>query len=296
MRVIRPAALAALLAACHASGAKRTELPQRAAAARDDAAPARVVAAPAELEARDAAGPAAARPRGLDLPPGMDIPSASMVVRTGTASVEVDSLERAVAALRDLALRAGGYVGNASIQGGADRHHAATLELKVPAARFDDLLSGLRPLGRVEYVNVSAEDVGEEYVDVGARAANARRLEERLTDLLATRTGKLADVLAVERELARVREEIERLEGRLRFLRSRAALSGLSVTLHEPTPIVGEPGASPIADAFRAAWRNFVALTAGAIAASGVLAPLALLAAGAIFLVRRSRPRSSDAR
>src|SRR5205823_10851551 len=76
------------------------------------------------------------------------------------------------------------------------------------------------PIGKLESVNVSAEDVGEEYVDVAARMANARRLESRLIDLLAARTGKLKDVLDVEQELARVREEIERYEGRLRYLKA----------------------------------------------------------------------------
>ena len=80
---------------------------------------------------------------------------------------------------------------------------------------------------------MSAEDVGEEFVDVAARAANGRKLEQRLIDILGTRTGKLSDVLAVERELARVREDIQRQEGRMRYLRTRASLSTLSVTVHE---------------------------------------------------------------
>ena len=73
-------------------------------------------------------------------------------------------------------------------------------------------------------------------MDLAARAANGRRLEERLVELLRTRTGKLQDVLSVERELARVREEIERMEGRLRFSRPAPQLSTLSVSLYEPLP------------------------------------------------------------
>jgi hypothetical protein len=158
----------------------------------------------------------------------------------------------------------------------------------VPAARFDELVRGLDPIGRVEAVNVHTEDVGEEYVDVAARVANSRRLEERLVQLLATRTGRLDDVLAVERELARVREEIERSEGRLRYLRTRAAMSTLTVTVHEPSPLVGNVrGDEPIADAVRQAWRNFVSLVALVIAMSGVLIPLALVAFGIHVLHRR---------
>jgi hypothetical protein len=174
---------------------------------------------------------------------------ARLVIRTGQAGIEVDSLEPALAALRALAGRVGGFVGNASVQTGRDQVRQATVEIKVPAGRFDDLADGLRPLGRVQFLNVGAEDVSEEFVDLTARVANARRLEERLLELLATRTGKLQDVLSVERELARVREEIERMEGRLRFLRARAQLSTLSIGLHEPPPLVAaHPGTNPLVE------------------------------------------------
>lgn len=213
----------------------------------------------------------------------------SMLIRTGNAMIEVDSLEIAVAEVRLLATRLGGYVANTSMQTGSEELRSASLELKIPAARFDEAISGLRPLGKVEAVNVSTADVGEEFVDVTARVENAKRLEDRLITLLATRTGKLEDVLQVERELARVREEIERYEGRLRFLRTRAAVSTLVVVVHEPRPIVGRyEGATPIADAFRAMWRNLVGFVAGLIAALGWLIPIALILAGAWWILRRA--------
>jgi hypothetical protein len=234
-----------------------------------------------ELSARD--GRPAFTARVADVAP-------SMVIRTGYAAVEVDSLEPAVATLRLTAQRLGGYVANTTVTAGREQRQTAMLEVKVPAARFDELVSGLRPLGRVESVNVTAEDVGEEYVDVTARIANARRLEERLIDLLATRTGKLQDVLNVERELARVREEIERHEGRLRFLKTRTSLSTLSVSIHEPLPITGNPSAGDVvAEAFRRAWRNLLALVAGGIASLGILVPLVLVGGTAVAGIRRWR-------
>jgi hypothetical protein len=215
-------------------------------------------------------------------------PLPRMIVRTGNAGLEVDSLELGLGALRRLAGSVGGYVADTRIQGGREQLREATLEIKVPADRFDDLTGGLEPLGRLEFVNVSAEDVGEEFVDLSARAANARRLEERLIDLLGTRTGRLQDVLSVERELARVREEVERIDGRLRYLKSRAALSTLSVTLHEPPPIVsGHPGRGLVAEAFRQAWRNFAEVLAASIASLGYLVPAAAALWGAILLGRR---------
>jgi hypothetical protein len=201
----------------------------------------------------------------------------SMLIRTGAASIEVDKLDPAIIKVRQLATQLGGYVANSSISGGRDQVRSATLELKIPAERYDQAVGGLGGIGKIESVNTTVEDVGEEYVDVSARVTNAKRLEERLVNLLATRTGKLDDVLAVERELARVREEIERYEGRMRFLRTRAAVSTLSITVHEPFPLLGQnPGDNPILGAFKAAWRNFVVFIAGLIAVSGFLIPLGL--------------------
>jgi len=201
----------------------------------------------------------------------------SMVIRTGQASIEVDSLERAVAQVRLLAARVGGYVANTVMQTGRGDLRSASLEVKIPAERFDEGLNGLTPLGKLESVNVLAEDVGEEFTDVTARMQNSRRLESRLIDLLARGTGKLKDVLDVEQELARVREEIERSEGRLRYLRSHAALSTLTIAVHEPLPVVGHPGSSVIGEAFKQAWRNFVALVAACIRGLGIVIPIGVL-------------------
>ncbi len=243
-----------------------------------------------------------AAPESPPAPVGSDVPNAaadptampSMIIRTGQASLEVDSLELAMGRVQLLARSVGGFVANSQMQAGAQQQRAATLEIRVPSARFDDLMHGLAPIGKVEYVNISAQDVGEEFTDITARVANARRLEQRLIELLATRTGKLSDVLEIERELARVRESIERMEGRLRYLKAHVATSSLTVTVHEPAPVVGETGSGGvIGEAFRDAWRNFVNFVAGLIASLGVVIPgTALLLAGLLgvrWIWRRTR-------
>jgi hypothetical protein len=257
---------------------KRAPLPAAAPGLTGSAPVSDIAASPAEL----AQGPVL---------PGVLGPAETpaMIIRTGTASLRIDSLEPALASVRALAARVGGYVANTAVQAGPAQYRQATLEIKVPAARFDDLITGLEPVGKVEAVNVSAEDVGEEFVDVSARVSNAKRLENRLIDLLAARTGRLQDVLSVERELARVREEIERYEGRLRYLRTRAATSSLSITVHEPVPVVGDPGSNVLVRALERAWRNFVELVAAFIASLGVLVPLVLAGGTVAWGLRRWR-------
>ena len=234
--------------------------------------------------------PAAPSP-GESWSPDFDLTN-RLIVRTGQAVIEVDSLEPAIAELRRIAQRVGGFVADASVQSGRNQLRSATLQLKVPAARFDDLTLALGPLGGLQSVNVNAEDVSEEFVDVTARVANSRRLEDRLVELLRTRTGKLQDVLAVEHELARVREEIERMEGRLRYLKASAQLSTLSVSLSEPPPIItSHPGRNIITEAFKTAWRNFVGLLAGVIASLGVVTPILIFGWGSWVVAKRYRRR-----
>jgi hypothetical protein len=216
----------------------------------------------------------------------------TMVIRTGQAFIEVEKVDAAALKIRQLAAQVGGYITNSSITGGRDQIRQATFELKIPAQKYEPAVDLLATIGKVETVTSTAQDVGEEFVDVTARVTNSRRLEERLISLLANRTGKLDEVLRVERELARVREEIERYEGRLRYLRARVALSTLTITVHEPAPILGNsPGENPIAAALRRAWKNFIAVVAGSIAALGVVIPLALLGLAGWIGYRRWRRR-----
>jgi hypothetical protein len=218
----------------------------------------------------------------------MDIPQQAMIIKNGQATIEVDSLELALARINQLALRLSGVVSNSTIQTGRKELRTATVVLRIPSAQFDAAMGGLSPIGKVESQNVGSEDVTEQFVDISARTKNAKRLEERLITLIDTRTGKLSDVLTIERELARVREEIERYEGHLRYLRTRAAISTLTLNLHEPFPILTPPGGSNvIAQAFRRAWRNFVGLIAGLIASLGVIVPLALVGLVLVLVMRR---------
>lgn len=238
---------------------------------------------------RDAANQAPAAPPQPAMPSQAgDTPQQAMIIKNGDATIEVDSLELAIARVTQLAQRLGGVVANSSVQTGKKNFRTATVVLRIPSNQFDAAMSGLNPFGKVESQNVGSEDVTEQFVDMTARMKNAKRLEERLITLLATRTGKLEDVLAVERELARVREEIERYEGHLRYLRTRAAISTITVNLHEPYPIVGAPpGENVLTESFRRAWRNFVGVVAGTIATIGALLPLLVLAIVIVLGLRK---------
>ena len=213
-------------------------------------------------------------------------PAGAMLVRQGQASLEVKRVDDAVPRVRQAAVQFGGFIANASIRGGREETRAAALEVRVPSAQFDALVASLGGLGKVESVTATAQDVGDEYVDLAARSANAHRLEARLIEMLAARTGKLSDLLTMEQELARVREQIERYEGRLKHLDRSSALSTLVISLHEPLPLIERPNNGPIVEAFGAAWERALSVVAWCITSLGVLVPFGALGFGLYVLAR----------
>jgi hypothetical protein len=104
---------------------------------------------------------------------------------------------------------------------------------RIPVNQFDQFLSALTALGVTERREVQADDITEEFVDLTARLKNKQQLETRLLDLVAKRGDEIKDVLALEAELNRVREEIERMQGRLRYLSDRVALTTVEISAYE---------------------------------------------------------------
>lgn len=107
-----------------------------------------------------------------------------------------------------------------------------TIQARVPSDRFDRTVLDLEAMGKVLNKQVTAQDITEEYVDTEARARSLKKTEERLIEHLA-KSGVLEDILRVEKELTRVREKIEQLDGRLRFLGDRVKYSTITITVQE---------------------------------------------------------------
>ena len=103
--------------------------------------------------------------------------AATMIIRTGQAFIKVEKVDPAMLKIRQLVAQVGGYITNSSISGGKDQIRQASIEIKIPNTSYDQAVGSLSSIGEVETVSSNAQDVGEEFVDVTARVANARRLE-----------------------------------------------------------------------------------------------------------------------
>ena len=114
-----------------------------------------------------------------------------------------------------------------------------------------------------------------------------RETSDRLRDILRTRTAGLSDVLAAERELARITEEIEQAEGERRFYDQQIALSTLTVALQEPSAMVEAGAFAPLTEALRDSLKRAVASLAALVYATVFLTPWLLVAWVMWKLVRR---------
>ncbi len=146
----------------------------------------------------------------------------------------VEDPEQAGDQITDLAEGLGGYVAEATFYRYSDKM-AGRMTLRVPQERFQEALDQLRALAvRVDREELRTDDVTAEYVDLQARLRNLEATEEELRALLTEvrkRTQKASDVLAVYRELTQVREEIERIKGRLQMLETLTAFATIRVEL-----------------------------------------------------------------
>jgi hypothetical protein len=154
------------------------------------------------------------------------------LIKNATLKVETSDPRKALEKVTTAIRASHGYVSDMHESVDSLGARSVTMTVRIPATDFDQSMLDLQSLGKVLERQVTAEDVTEEYVDSQARLRNLKKTEERLIEHL-TKTGKLSDTLLVEKELTRVRQEIEQIEGRLRFLSHRIAFSTITLTLSE---------------------------------------------------------------
>jgi hypothetical protein len=204
----------------------------------------------------------------------------------------------AAAAAARIAEREGGFVANTERDQMASDGHSeigrTTLTLRVRADRFTAALEALRALGTGDGTEtVSTEDVSEEFIDLDARLKNQRDLEAQFGEIL-KRATKVDEALAVQRELATVRTEIDRMEGRRRFLEHETELSTITLVLVPEQPFA-RASFHDFTNAVTHAASDSVNVSAGVVTgtvrAFGVLLPLALFLGLPLVLALRFHRR-----
>lgn len=154
------------------------------------------------------------------------------IIREGDIDFLTADAAKTRLAILDAVSEVGGYISEdaSNSYDGSLRH---TMTLRVPAEKFDTLLAAVSSnASKIDHKQISAQDVTEAFIDVEARVKTKKELEARYMELLG-RANTVTDVLEVERELGTLRADIESVEGQLKYLTDRVAMSSLTVTFYE---------------------------------------------------------------
>jgi hypothetical protein len=278
-----------LLVGCGANAPKRAA----PATSKVDATPARIIVGAASGEAKSA-----------DAPPSAQAIQRKIVYRA-TVELVVENFDPVQSRVERLVKEFDAYLARSAVSGTPGTPRSGRWTIRVPADRYEAFLDAAREVGEVRRVSSDSQDVTEEFYDVEARIRNKKQEEARLLKLLETATGKLEEVLAVERETARVRGEIEQAEGRMRVLSDLTTLATIELQVDEIKNYVSEESATYATRVRRALDASLASLfsTAQQLSIAGVaMAPwiAVLLVPGLPLLLwvraRHRRKRGQPAR
>jgi Domain of unknown function (DUF4349)/Putative zinc-finger len=166
--------------------------------------------------------------------PALALPMAGpMIARTASVSLIVKDFGPVEPTVKAIALRHNGYIASLNTASPQDSARTLSATLQIPSAQLESAIAELKQLGRVEQETQSGEEVTKEFTDRAARLKNARATEQRLLDVLREHTGKVADILEAEQEIARVRGEIEQMEADQRALQTRIDFATVQLSVQE---------------------------------------------------------------
>ena len=223
------------------------------------------------------------------------------IVTNVDMNVRVDDVNGAMELVTDLVDTSGGFV--VSVSRTEDEFESfAFMSFRVPSNNLEVTLSRVRDISeRVERENRSSQDVTTEFVDIEARLGNLRAAEQQLM-VLFERSGKVSDVLEVQRELTNMRGQIESLQGRLNYLSQTTATSLVSVWFHPTTSTapISDPAWSPSETARGATrglaafgrWSADVAITVAIF--SPVWVPIVVIVLGVVLWDQRRQRKNAE--
>jgi hypothetical protein len=222
------------------------------------------------------------------------------IIYNAQVTLVVESVADFGRKLGDLVKQAGGYISATDQTSYSGARRGASWTIRVPVDKFDGLFATIGRMGELQQSHLDTQDVSQEYYDIEARITNKQQEEKRLLKHLADSTGKLEDILAVERELSRVRGEVEQMQGRIRYLSNVTAFSTVTINATELvdfTPPIRPTFGTQIGRTFRASLGNLAEFVRACILVAVAIAPwlpiLILSSLLFLWIIRRKRVRGT---
>ncbi|MET9696563.1 DUF4349 domain-containing protein [Streptomyces sp. NPDC006529] len=278
-------ALAAALALTGCGGAARSSDASADSGAKDDKAA--VAPAPARQDAEGAPGAAAPAPSAPADQAKQPVTVRPQVIRTATLAIETAQAQRALAGARSAAEGAGGFVGAESTRREADGALTSTMTLRVPAERFDAVLTALEGAGTLRGRTVEAVDVTQKVADVDSRVKSQQASVVRVREMM-EKASALSDVVLLEGELSRRQSDLESLLAQQTALKDQTTLGTITLQVAQPRQAAGAGNAdrAGFTDALGGGWSVFTTVLRWLVLALGAVLPFAAAAALVVLGLR----------
>ncbi len=180
------------------------------------------------------------------------------IIKTADLKIKVDNVKMASTKIANLVDMNGGYISSENLQ--STKNYYQTIEktedykieeyevvtsnviyIRVPTQNFQKVLSGMKGIAVSEdYVRIDAQDVTEEYYDLETRLKTKKEVEKRYIEILRSKAKTVSEILTAEEKIRVIREEIEVVEGRLKYLQNKVSLSSIQIELYQDPIFVQE--------------------------------------------------------
>ena len=196
---------------------------------------------------------------GPPTPTASAVQSERKIVYNATLDFVVEDFDKVPASIESMVRDHDAWVAKSTLDTDPGRPRRGTWTVRVPVARYADFLQAAGSLGELQRKGEDSREVTAEYFDLETRIRSKGVAEERLLKHLTDSTGKLDEILSVERELGRVRTEMEQMQGQMRVLQDLTALSTITITVQERRGYV--PVESPgFGTEIARAWQGTIAV------------------------------------
>lgn len=210
------------------------------------------------------------------------------LIRKADLKFETDSILKTHEVISDAAKNLGGFISNEN-QSNQTYRNTSTMTIRLPSDKFDQFIAICDGLGQDGYDrrNISANDVTEEFLDISARVKTKKELESRYHDLL-KKAKNVEEVIQVEREIGKLRGEIESAEGRLNYLSDRVSMSTVDLEFYKEIerikPVDNRP--NRFVRAFLSGWKGLVSFLVGLV---NIWPFLIFLGVSSVVVIRKIR-------
>jgi len=168
-------------------------------------------------------------------------PQERKIIKTAEIRFQVKDLKASTKNIEELTKQFSGFISNLN-QTNSRYSINNSISVRIPVEQLEAFMKAIEQESVfTEYTRIGSQDVTEEFMDVTTRLATKKEVRDRYIDILRNKAKTVKDILEAEEKIRVIQEEIESVEGRLKFLKDQTAMSTVHIQLYQKVEYVEKP-------------------------------------------------------